>query len=186
MSTMPNLAKVGNIVLRKVPEGKAPEHYLWKKALEREWAGPWGTLAQLTGYRYRIGLDPSFVEELPQFKKGQIHWYEWIICENGGFLYLYDEKIRIGALWTTSQMAEKVLGAGVGSSLYMTSDERLSHVLHFPLDNLILVCELVGARRATRVSEAQKAKLRERGLRVGFGFRQKDAVNRVSEEAHDR
>jgi hypothetical protein len=56
MSDMPDKAKVGNTVLRKVPEGKTPEHYLWKKSLEKEWAGEW-TLAKLTDYRYKVVLE---------------------------------------------------------------------------------------------------------------------------------
>lgn len=177
MSDMPDKAKVGNIVLRRVPEGKAPEHYLWKRSLEREWAGDWGTLAKLTSYRYRIGLDPAFVLELPQFKKGQLHWYEWIMCENGGFIYLYDEKNRIGQIWTTQQTGEKVVSEVVGAKLYLTSDERLAWVVHFPLDNIVEVSEVARARRARRISEAQKAQLRERGLKSGFGSRKKVASN---------
>jgi hypothetical protein len=172
-TAIPKTAKVGAVVLHRVPEGKAPEHYLWKKALEREWAGDWGTLARLTDYRYRIGLDPSFVEELPQFKKGQLHWYEWILCDNGGFISLYDDKNRIGKLWTTAQTAEKVLGGGVGAYLYLTSDERLSHVLHFPLDRIVEVCELAGARRRHKggkgASVERMAELRAKAKRVQTG-----------------
>jgi len=168
MSIMPNKGKVGNVILRKIPEGRAPEHYLWKRSLEREWAGEW-TLAKLTGYRYKVGLDPSFVEERPEFKRGQLHWYEWILCENGGFISLYDEINRIGQIWTTSSMAERILGAGVGAKLYTTSDERLSHVLRFPLDNIIQICELAGARRARQgrlMTEEQKEAARERLIKI--------------------
>jgi hypothetical protein len=55
---MPNKAKVGGVLLLRVPEGKTPEHYLWKRVFEKEWAGEW-TLAKLTGYRYKVGLDRS-------------------------------------------------------------------------------------------------------------------------------
>lgn len=168
MSVMPDKAKVGNVILRKVPEGKAPEHYLWKRVLEREWAGEW-TVAKLTGYRYRIGLDPAFVEELPEYKKSQLHWYEWIICENGGFISLYDEKNRIGSIWTTEAMGEKVLAGVKEAKLYLTSDERLALVIHFPLDRIVEVCELAGARRARqgrRMTDEQKAIAGERLKRV--------------------
>jgi len=169
MSSMPDKAKVGSVVLRKVPEGRAPEHYQWKRSLEREWAGEWGTLAKLTGYRFKIGLDPAFVAELPQYKKGELHWYEWILCENGGFIYLYDAENRIGKIWTTSSRAERILAAGVGAKLYTTSDERLSHVLQFPLDNIIQVCELAGARRARQgrpMTDEQKEAARERLIKI--------------------
>jgi hypothetical protein len=176
---IPDKARVGSVLLRKVPEGKTPAHYLWKRFLEREWAGEW-TLAKLTSYRYKLGLDPSFVEELPEFKKGRIHFYEWILCENGGIIYLYSEKDMILSLLTTKQTADKVLAAGVGASIYLTQDDRLSHELHFLAAKVMEVCELAGARRARRVSEEQKAKLRERGLRVGFGSRERYAANRAS------
>jgi len=159
---MPDEAKVGGVVLRKVPEGKTPEHYQWKRVLEKEWAGEWGTLARLTGYRYKVGLDPSFVEELPQYKKGQLHWYEWILCENGGIIYLFDDKNMICRLLTTKQTAEKVLAAGVGAAIYLTQDDRLSHELHFPAGKLMEVCELAGARRQRKLSEEAKKKLSER------------------------
>ena len=42
-------AKVGGVVLGRVPEGKTPEHYQGKRVLEKEWAGEWGNLAKLTG-----------------------------------------------------------------------------------------------------------------------------------------
>jgi len=68
-------------------DNKTPEHYQWKKVLEKDWAGPF-TIAKLTGYRYRIGLDPAFAFEQPQYKKGQLHHYEWVLCANGGIVYL--------------------------------------------------------------------------------------------------
>jgi hypothetical protein len=169
MSDMPDKAKVGSVVLRRVPETKAPEHYLWKRLLEREWAGEWGTLAKFTGYRFKIGLDPAFVEELPQYKKGQLHWYEWIICENGGFISLYNDKNHIGKLWTTPQMGEKVLAEVKEAKLYLTSDERLAWVVHFPLDKIVKVCEVAGARRARQgrpMTDEQKEIARERLNRV--------------------
>jgi len=181
MNILPDKAKVGNVILKKVQEGKAPEHYLWKKTLEREWAGEWGTLAQMTSYNFKIGLDPSFVEEGPEFKKGRINWYEWILCENGAIISLYSEKDRIGQIWTTSRTADKALGAGVGARLHLTSDERLSHVLHFPLDKIMEICELAGARRARRMSEERKAELRAQGLKRGFGTGPKGGGDRVSE-----
>ncbi|MBW1992675.1 MAG: hypothetical protein JRI59_11330, partial [Deltaproteobacteria bacterium] len=49
--------KIGAVKLQLVPEaGKYPEHLTWRQALEREWAGEWGTLAGLTGYRYKMAL----------------------------------------------------------------------------------------------------------------------------------
>jgi len=179
MSSLPNKAKVGGVVLQRVPEGRGPECYLWKRVLEREWAGEWGTLARLTGYRYKLGLDPAFVVELPQFKKGQIHWFEWVLCDNGGIISLYDEENRIGKVWTTQGRAEKILAADLGAYLFLTSDERLSHELHFPLENILQICELAGARRARTVSEAQRARLRERALEKGWGSPEKGVSNRV-------
>jgi len=169
MRSMPDIAKVGSVVIHRVPEGKTPEHYLWKRSLEREWAGEWGTLARLTGYRYKVGLDPSFAVERAEFKKGQLHWYEWILCENGGFISLYDEVNRIGQVWTTLSMADKVLAADVGAKFFTTSDERLSHVLHFPLENIVQVCELAGARRARQgrlMTEEQKEAARDRLIKI--------------------
>lgn len=160
---IPDKAKVGGVILRRVPEGKTPEHYLWKRVLEKEWAREL-TLAKLTGYRYKVGLDPSFVAELPQFKRGQLHWYEWFLCENGGIIYLFDEKKMICRLLTTKQTAEKVLAAGVGATIYLTQDDRLSHELHFPVSKLTEVCELAGARRQRKLSEEARAKQRERLL----------------------
>lgn len=156
--------KVGNTILRYVPEGAAPPHFLWKRVLEREWAGEWGTLAKLTGYRYRMGIDPAFVEEPAQFQQGQLHWYEWILCGNGGFVSLYDDAARIGKLCTTTQTAEKVLGAGVGAKLFLSFDDRLSREVHFPLVRIVEVCELIGARRRHQgrmPSEAQREQFRQ-------------------------
>lgn len=65
----------------------------------------------------------------------------------------------------------------VGAKLYLTSEERLSWVVHFPLDKILEVSEVAGARRAKQISEAQKAQLRERGLKSGFGSCKKVASN---------
>lgn len=169
MNSLPDIGKVGNVALRRVPEGKAPEYYLWKKALEREWAGEWGTLAKLTSYRFKTGLDPSFVEERPEFKKGQLHHYEWLLMENGGIIYLYDEKEMLFSLLTTKQTAEKVLENIKEARISLTQDDRLSHEIRFPGSRLLEACELAGARRARRMSEEQKAQMRERALKSGFG-----------------
>ena len=184
ITAMPEKAKVGAVALVKVPEGKAPEHYLSKRLLEKEWAGEWGTLAKFTGYRYRIGLDPSFIEERPEFKKGNLHLYEWILCENGGVISLYSSEDRIGEIWTTQQMGEKVLREVAGAKLYLTSDERLAMVIHFPLDKIIEVCELAGARRARRMSEEQKSRMREQALKTGLGSGKKGAASQVSGQAN--
>jgi len=42
---------------RRVPEGKTPEQYQGKRVLEKEWAGEWGPLGKLTGYRDKVGLE---------------------------------------------------------------------------------------------------------------------------------
>jgi hypothetical protein len=183
ITMMSGKAKVGAIALVKVPEGKTPEHYLSKRLLEKEWAGELGTLAKFTGYRYRIGLDPSFIEERPEFKKGNLHLYEWILCENGGVISLYSSEDRIGEIWTTQQMGEKVLREVAGAKLYLTSDERLAMVIHFPLDKIIEVCELAGARRARRMSEEQKSRMREQALKTGLGSGKKGAASQVSGQA---
>ena len=47
---MPHKAKGRGVVPRRGPEGKTPEHYQWKRVLEKEWAGEWKTLAKLTDY----------------------------------------------------------------------------------------------------------------------------------------
>lgn len=183
ITMMPDKAKVGAVALVKVPEGKTPEHYLSKRLLEKEWAGEWGTLARFTGYRYRMGLDPSFVEERPEFRKGNLHLYEWILCENGGIISLYSEEALIGEISTTQQMGEKVLREVAGAKLYLTSDERLAMVIHFPLDKIIEVCDLAGARRARRMSEEQKSRMRERALKTGFGSSKRGAASQVSGQA---
>jgi hypothetical protein len=131
MSSMPDTARVGRFVLRKAPDGKAPEHYIWKKSLEQDWAENW-TLARLINYRYRIGLDPSFVEELDEVKKGQLHKYEWLLCENGGIIFLYSEDPLIFRLLTNKQTAKKILQAGVGATLHLTQEDHFSHEVHFP------------------------------------------------------
>ena len=166
---LPDKANIGGIFLKKVVDGKTPEHYAWKKKLEREWAGEWGTLAKSTKYRYRIGLDPAFVVEQPQFKKGELHWYEWILCGNGGFIYLYDDVAKILTLATTTQTAAKVLGGVTEASLAHEFDERLSREIRFPLSVIHEVCELAGARRARTLSPETKAKLAER--LKGFRFK---------------
>lgn len=145
---LPGKANVGGVLLKKVLDGKTPEHYAWKKKLEREWAGDWGTLAKLTKYRYKIGLDPAFAVERPEFKKGELHWYEWILCGNGGFIYLYDDVAKIFTLSTTTQTGQKVLDGVTEASLSLEFDERLSREIRFPLSVLRQVCELAGARRA--------------------------------------
>lgn len=163
---LPDRANVGGVILKKVPEGRTPEHYLWKRVLEKEWAGTF-TLARLTGYKYRIGLDPAFVCEQPQHKKGQLHWYEWILCSNGGVISLYDEREMVVTLLTTAQTAAKVLGE-VGE-LALAFDERLAREVRFPLAALDRVCELAGARLMRQVSEEQKVLMRERAKK-GMGF----------------
>jgi|GEM_PF-6765885 hypothetical protein len=164
------IVKVGAIVLNLVPgNGKFPEHLLWKRALEREWAGPWGTIARLTGYRYKMFLDPAFGEERPQFKKGELHWYEWILCANGGIIRLYDDRSRLGTIWTTQATGEKLLAKVPGAQVHFKSDERLALVIRFPLEHILQVCELAGARKAKRLSETQKAQLRVRALEWGLG-----------------
>ena len=54
----------------------------------------------------------------------------------------------------------------MGAYLHLTSDERLSHVLHFPLDKIVEVCELAGARRQHKggkgASAERMAELREK------------------------
>jgi hypothetical protein len=140
---------VGGIVLRKVPDGNTPEYYLWKRILEKDWAGPF-TIAKLTGYRYKMGLDPAFIFEQPQYKKGQLHWYEWILCENGGIIYLYDEVGKSFSLVTTTQMAAKVLAGVKETELALETDERLGKGIRFPVSVLEQVCELAGARIARR------------------------------------
>lgn len=162
--------KIGSIMLKLVPEnGKFPEHLTWKKALEREWAGPWGTLAGLTGYRYKMALDPAFEVELPKFKKAELHWYEWILCTNGGIIRLYDDQNRLGTIWTTQATGEKLLAEAPGAKVHLTSDERLALVIRFPLEYIHQVCELAGARKAKRLSETQKAQLRLQALERGLG-----------------
>ena len=146
MSSMPDKGHIGRFVLTKVQESKTPEHYLWKQCLEQDWAGEW-TLAKLTGYKYRIGLDPSFVEELDEVKKGQLHKAEWVLCENGGIVFLYSEEPLVFRLLTTKRTAEKVLVAGVGASIYQTQEDHLSHEVHFPGAQLMVVCKLAKARR---------------------------------------
>ena len=136
------------------------------------------------GYRYRIGLAPSFIEERPEFKKGNLHLYEWILCENGGVISLYSSEDRIGEIWTTQQMGEKVLREVAGAKLYLTSDERLAMVIHFPLDKIIEVCELAGARRERRMSEEQKSRMREQALKTGLGSGKKGAASQVSGQAN--
>ena len=170
-NSLPEKANVGGVVLKLVPDGKTPEHYTWKKVLERDWAGPF-TIAKLTNYRYRIGLDPAFVFEQPQFKKGELHWYEWLLCENGGIIHLYDEKNMIFTLYTTTQTAAKILAGVKESELALTFDERLSTELRFPAAVLEQVCELAGARIArkgrtlTPEQQAAFAEGRKRGMEV--------------------
>jgi hypothetical protein len=156
------VVKIGNVQLKVVPEGKTPEHLTWKKALEKEWAGEWGTLAQLTGYRYKMGLDVSFGDELPKFKKGRLHWYEWILCANGGIILLHSEKNRLCKLFTTKATGEKVL-AGVAEPGWAEPLTSAS-IMRFasPLEHIHQVCELAGARRARRLSEAQRAERAQR------------------------
>jgi hypothetical protein len=156
------VVKIGNVQLKVVPEGKTPEHLTWKKALEKEWAGEWGTLAKLTGYRYKMGLDVSFGHELPKFRTGQLHWFEWILCANGGIILLHSEKNRLCKLFTTKATGEKVLAGVAEARVDGTSDERLYFEIRFSLEHIHLVCELAGARRARRLSEAQRAERAQR------------------------
>lgn len=174
MSTMPDRAKVGAVVLHKVPEGRTPEHYMWKRSLEREWAGEW-TLAKLTNYKFKIGLDPAFVAEAPQFKRGQLHWFEWILCSNGGIVRLYCDKDRTATIWTNKETGEKLLAKVPGAKVHLSSDERLSLEIHFSLEHIHQVCELAKARKTRRriLNEKEKERLREMG-------REALARNRVS------
>lgn len=161
--------KVGAIKLKLVSEdGKHPEHLTWKQALEREWAGQWGSLAGRTGYRYRMALDPSFYYERPEYRRGQLHLYEWILCRNGGLITLYSPAQELAKVWTSLTLGEKILAAVPGARIFRTSDEFLCYELLFPLEHIHLVCQLAGARRSRKgkaVSEADKERLRQ----VGFG-----------------
>lgn len=168
---LPNKANVGGIFLLKVVDGITPEHYLWKRKLEKDWAGKWGTLAKATKYQYKIGLDPAFAVERPEFKKGELHWYEWILCSNGGIIYLFDDKAKIFTLYTTKQTGKKVLSLIKESTLALTFDERLSMEIRFPLSVLQEVCQLAGARKARSgksLSPEAKKKLIERGKDYRF------------------
>ena len=161
MEGTPITANVGGVLLKKVLDGTTPEHYVWKKKLEREWSGEW-TVAKLTKYRYRIGLDPAFVVEGPEFKKGALHWYEWILCGNGGYIYLHDKVEKSFSLVTTTQTAAKVLAGVKEAKQSLETDERLGKEIRFPLSVIHKVCELAGARRARTLSPEAKEKLAER------------------------
>lgn len=162
--------KIGNVKLQLVPENERyPQHLTWKRALEREWAGDWGTLASLTGYAYKMALDPSFFYERPKFRKGEIQYYEWILCRNGGVISLYDAEARLGKVWTSKALGEKILVAIPGTRVFRTSDEFLYYDIIFPLEHIHQVCELAGARKARRLSETQKTQLRARALARGLG-----------------
>jgi hypothetical protein len=154
---------VGGVVLKLIPEGRGPECSQWKKILEKDWAGEW-TLAKLTGYRYKMGLDPAFIFEQPEFKKGRLHHYEWILCGNGGIIYLYDEVEKSFSLVTTTQTAAKVLAGVKETELALETDDRLGREIRFPAEVLEQVCELAGTRVARRgriLSEEHKAKFAE-------------------------
>lgn len=157
---MQDRANVGGVVLRKVPDGKAPEHYQWKKILEKDWAGPF-TIAKLTGCRYKMGLDPAFVCEQPKYKKGELHWYEWILCENGGIIYLYGETEKSFSLVTTTQTAAKVLAGVKEAKQLLETNERLGKEIRFPAAVLEQACELAGARIARKATREQMAILAE-------------------------
>jgi hypothetical protein len=161
--------KIGAVKLKLVPEdGRYPEHLTWKQALERDWAGPWGTLARLTAYRFHLALDPSFYYERPEYRRGQLHHYEWILCRNGGLISLYSSQRQLGQVWTSKALGEKILTAVPGARVFRTSEEFLYCEIHFPLDQIHQVCQLAGARRSRKrkaVSEAEKERLRQ----IGFG-----------------
>jgi hypothetical protein len=144
------IAKVGNMNLKLIDDGRTPEHIVWKRGLEKAWAGDCPTLAKLTEYRFKIGLDPAFAHELPEFRKGNLHWYEWVLCQNGGKIHLYDDEAMTFTLYTTTQTADKVLGAVGEASLALKFDERLSTEVRFPQEVLLQVCELAGARKARK------------------------------------
>lgn len=168
--SLPDKVNVGGVFLKLVPDGKTPEHYQWKKVLEKDWAGPF-TIAKLTNYKYRIGLDPAFVCELPEYKKGELHHYERILCENGGIILLYDEKEMIFHALTTTQTAAKVLAGVKEASMAIELNERLSTEIRFPAAVLEQVCELAGARIARKgrtLSEEEKSKLQKAGIASRF------------------
>jgi hypothetical protein len=167
-------ANVGGVILTKVVDGKTPEHYLWKKKLEKVWSSKWGTLAKLTKYRYRMGIDPSFVVERPEFKKEALHWYEWILCSNGSIIYLFDDKAKLFTLYTTKQLGNKVLRAVKEASIALTFDGRFTMDIRFPLSVLQEVCELVGARR-TRKGAILSAEAKRKLVEQGRGSRFKSA-----------
>lgn len=165
---MPSV-KIGAVKLLLVPEdGKSPEHLTWKKVFEREWAGEWGTLAKLTDYCYKMALDPSFYYERPEYRTGKLHYYEWILCHNSGLIYLYSQEKRLGLVWTSKTLGEKILKEVPGARVFRTSDEYLYYEIMFSLEHIHQVCKLAGARRSRRgkrVSEEAKERLRQ----VGFG-----------------
>ncbi len=54
------------------------------------------------------------------------------------------------------------MAAGVGATINLTQEDRLSHELHFPAAKPVEVCELAGARRQRKLSEEAKVKQGER------------------------
>ncbi|MBW1992790.1 MAG: hypothetical protein JRI59_11990, partial [Deltaproteobacteria bacterium] len=82
-------------------------------------------MAGLTGYRYKMALDPSFYYERPEFRKGKLHLYEWILCKNGGLISLYSFSEGLGKVWTSKVLGEKILAAVPGARVFRTSDEFL-------------------------------------------------------------
>lgn len=170
MDSLPDKVNVGGVVLKLMPEGRTPEHYQWKRCLEKDWAGAW-TLAKLTNYKYKIGVDPAFAFEQPQYRKGKLQWFEWILCENGGILYLYDENEMIFHAKTTAQTAEKILEGVKEARLSLSTDQRLGREIRFPAAVLDQVCSLAGARIARKgrtLSEEEKSKLQKAGIASRF------------------
>jgi hypothetical protein len=102
-------------------------------------------IAELTGNRYEIILDPAWRIEKAKFKSGNKHWYEWIPCKNGGFISLYSEDEMVFKLTTKKQTGKKVLREVKEARLWVEFHDEMDII--FPLKVIHQVAILAKAKR---------------------------------------
>ena len=122
------------------------------------------SIAELTDHRYEMTLDPAWRFEKAKFKAGAKHWYEWIVCKNGGIIHLYSEDEMLFKLTTKKATGKKVLQAVKEAQFVVEFHDEVE--ILFPLAVIHKVARLAKAKRKRgrkALREGEKEKLAEAG-----------------------
>jgi hypothetical protein len=126
------------------------------------------SIAEMTDNRYEIALDPAWRIEKAKFKSGNKHWYEWIVCKNGGFISLYSEDEMMFKLTTKKRTGEKVLREVKEAKLWIEFHDEVE--ILFPLKEIHQVARLAKAKRR-RGRKALSPEGKQKLLEAGEAFR---------------